>query len=138
MEEDKYSNRVYSRREWLERALNKCDDQLLNLYALQAKERLKALISLVLLCFYFFLLMLNLFALIYPSGAAFVNPGVHQFLGPICIFLGYFTYKYASGFYEHVTIFKQLSEYIFQHRRALNRVVDALDRSEDGLNEKRY
>ncbi|RQW64344.1 hypothetical protein EES38_07130 [Vibrio viridaestus] len=138
MIENDYPNEVYSKRDWLKNLLNRSEQQLLGLYGIKEKEKFKTMFSLVFLILSFSLLLLTLFVLIHPNGSILVNPEIHQFLGPICVFLGYFLFKSSSSFYEHRAILRQVSEYIYQQRKAVDRAAEALHYSEERLNEKRY
>lgn len=138
MIENDYPNEVYSKRDWLENLLNRSEQQLSGLYGIKEKEKFKTMFSLVSVFLSFSLLLLTLLVLIDPDGPILVNPEIHQFLGPICVFLGYFLFKSSSSFYEHRAILRQVGGYICQQQRAVDRVAEALHYSEEWLNEKRY
>jgi len=131
-------NEFYSKRDWLKTLLNRSEQQLSGLYGIKEKEKFKTIFSLVSLFLSFSLLLLTLFVLINPNRSILVSPEIHQFLGPICVFLGYFIFKSSSSFYEHRAILRQVSEYIYQQRKAVDRAEEALHYSEERLNEKRY
>jgi hypothetical protein len=138
MVENDYPNQVYSKRDWLNNLLTKSEQQLSGLYGIKEKERFKTMFSLVSMLLSFWLLLLTLFVLIHPNGSVLVNSEIHQFLGPVCVFLAYFIFKFSSSFYEHRAILRQVSEYIYQQRKAVDRAVEALHYSEERLDEKRY
>ena len=138
MIDNDYPNEVYSKGDWLNNLLNKSEQQLSGLYGIKEKERFKTMFSMVLLLLSFSLLLLTLLVLIHPNVSVLVNPDIHQFLGPICVFLGYFVFKSSSSFYEHRAILRQVSEYIYQQRKAVDRAAEVLHYSEERLDEKRY
>ncbi|WP_288337612.1 hypothetical protein [uncultured Pseudoalteromonas sp.] len=90
MIDNDYAGEVYSKRDWLKNLLAKSEQQLSGLYGIKEKEKFKTMFSLVSLLLSFSLLLVTLFVLIHPNGSILVNPEIHQFLGPICVFLGYF------------------------------------------------
>lgn len=135
---EKHTNEIYEERDWLKRLLSKSEEQLSGLYGIKEKERFKTIFSFLSLCLSSLLLALTLFLIVHPSGSTLVNPEIYQFMGAICVFLGYFLYQSSSRFYEHRAILRQVSEYIYQQRRAIDRATEALYHSEEKLNEKRY
>lgn len=136
MIDNDYAGEVYSKRDWLKNLLAKSEQQLSDLYGIKEKEKFKTMFSLIFLFLSFLLLLLTLFVLIHPNGSILVNPEIHQFLGPICVFLGYFLFKSSSSFYEHRAVLRQVSEYIYQQRKAVDRAEDALHYSKERLDEK--
>lgn len=133
-----YPDEVYSKKDWLKILLSKSEQQLSNLYGIKEKERFKIIFSLVSLFFSFSLLVLTLFVLLHPNGSILINPEIHQFLGPICIFFCYFLFKSSSSFLEHSAILRQVSEYIYQQREAVNKAKESLHYLEERLDEERY
>ncbi|MAF58690.1 MAG: hypothetical protein CMK03_12380 [Ponticaulis sp.] len=133
---EKYTDEIFEEKDWLRKLLSKSEQQLSGLYGIREKERFKTMFSLLSLSLSSLLFALTLFLIVHPSGSMLVNPEFYQFMGALCVFLGYFLYQSYSRFYEHRAILRQVSEGIHQQRIAIDRATEALYHSEEKLSEK--
>lgn len=117
---------IFSERELMFRQLRINEEQLTKLHDIKAKESFKATYSYISMCLSGIGLLFFLFVIIHPSGSLFINSSISQFSGILCVFLGYAFYRSGANFCDHRTILKQVIEYVYEQREAIDSARNSL------------